>query len=420
MTVRLLIGLHHLELGGSQLNALDLAVMMRDRGHHVEVFGTHAGAPGPVAGLVRERGLPLTLAEHPLERTRRAALYRPAVARRMAALARDRHIDVVHLYEYPLILDALYGPHLRLGIPLVGTVYTVDTPRWLPRHTPLIVGTQEMVDQARACGQRVTLIEPPIDTDLDNPAAVDGAAFRRDHGIAPSDILLVIVSRLEPVMKAEGIERTMEALRHLGTLDGLRLAVVGTGPSYDALAARAAQVNAAVGEHTIVLPGPLTDPRPAYAAADVVLGMGGGGLRGMSFGKPLIVLGTGGFSRPFEESTVETFRLKGCYGVGAGIPDPDPLVGQIAALAADPGRRAEVGAWSRRLICDRFSLHAAADRLGRVYADALAGRAGSTRRLHETTRTAVYRAAAEIVPEGTKTHLRPLVRTLLGQAGSRS
>lgn len=155
--LRLLIGLHHLELGGSQLNALDLATRMRDRGHHVVVFATHngkAGEAGPVADLTRERGLPLTIAEHPLERTRPGAICRPSVAAAMTRVAREERVDVAHVYEYPLILDAFYGPVLRLGTRLVGTVYAMHVPTWLPRGISLVAGTGDLVAAAQAVGHR--------------------------------------------------------------------------------------------------------------------------------------------------------------------------------------------------------------------------------------------------------------------------
>ena len=49
------------------------------------------------------------------------------------------------------------------------------------------------------------------------------------------------------------------------------------------------------GRQVVLLTGEIADPRPAYAAADVVVGQGGSALRGMAFGKPLVVVGEGRF-----------------------------------------------------------------------------------------------------------------------------
>ncbi|WP_084964932.1 glycosyltransferase family 4 protein [Thermoactinospora rubra] len=411
--MRLLVGLHHLELGGSQLNALDLALRMRERGHEVALFGTHTGVPGPMADLARDRGLDITLVRHPLERTRPMLPCRPKVASAMTRLVRERGFDLVHTYEYPLALDALYGPQARLGTPLVATVYTMRLPRWLPRHVTLVAAYEEIAAKARGCGQRCLLIEPPVDTDADSAEAVDGAAYRAELGIDPGEVVVGIVTRLEPEMKAEGVYRAIEAVRRLEATCPIRLLVVGTGPSHEEIAAAAQKVNADLGRPAVLVTGALGDPRPAYAASDLTLGMGGSAVRGMSFGKPLVVIGTRGFSRPFTPATADHFLHAGYYGVGEGIPADDPLAEQIRELAADPARRAELGAWSRRLVVDRYSLHAAAGTLEGIYRDSVATQRRSR---GELARTAVYRAVADIVPDAAKGGLRPLARRVLGQS----
>ncbi|MEH1125127.1 glycosyltransferase family 4 protein [Micromonospora sp. CPCC 206061] len=403
--MRLLVGLHHLELGGSQLNALDFALAMREHGHDVAVFGVHTGVPGPVAEMVQSAGLPVTLVRHPVERHRAVVPYRRAVARGLTAAAKAHRADLVHVYEFPLALDAFDGPHLRLGLPVVVTIYGMAVPRWLPRYPELIVGTQELVDEATTFRAPPTLIEPPVDTDTDDSAMVDGQAFRHALGIRDDELLLGVVSRLEPDMKAEGILRAMAALRRLDD-DRLRLVVVGTGPSAGDLHAEAARVNEALGRPAVLLPGALEDPRPAYAAMDIALGMGGSALRAMSFGRPLIVLGLAGFSRECTPQTLDNFLTVGFWGTGGGDLDDAPLAEQIRVLAADPARRASLGGWSRRLVVERFSLKTAADKLAEVYARALVQHPAAGRRLGEATRAAVHKAAADMLPESIRQRLR--------------
>jgi glycosyltransferase involved in cell wall biosynthesis len=407
---RILVGLHHLELGGSQLNALDLAIAMCERGHHVAAFGTHEAAePGPVAAMARAAGLGLTLVRA-RQTPRRGALRRPAVTRALTHLVTEQQIDLVHSYEFPLSLDSFYGPHLRYGVPLVYTTYAMVVPRWLPRYPGMVVGTRLLADGSAAFRNPPVLIEPPVNTDKDDPALVDGFAFRAEYGIAADEIVLVVVSRLEPDMKAEGIERAMAAIRLLSTQRGrrLRLVIVGDGPSHSYLSQRAAEVNAALGRQAVMMTGSLRDPRRAYAAAHIALGMGGSALRAMSFGKPLIVLGTQGFARTFTPETAASFFSGGFYGIGSGDLDPRPLGKQIAELAADARRREELGTYSRHIIVERFSLKEAAARLDEVYGAALRSRSGVARRVREAARTALYRTAADTVPSPVKDLIRPL------------
>lgn len=419
---RVLVALHHLELGGSQLNGLDLAVAMRERGHDVAMLGVHPGAtPGPVADLIRQADFPLELVQAgPVPRP--LVPFRPAVARRIGRLVRERGIELVHTYEYPLTLDAFYGAHLRTGVGLACTIYGMDVPRWLPRHAAMIVGTHDLAELAGSFRDRpATLIEPPVNTATDDPAVVDAAAFRAEHGLAPEDIVVGVVSRLEPDMKEEGIVRAIGATallapEHAGA-GQLRFLVVGDGPSRARVEDAAAAANAQLGYDAVRLTGAIRDPRPAYGALDVALGMGGSALRALAFAKPLVVLGIRGYARPFTEATAPEFFRAGFYGVGAGPSEPEALAEDLRPLVgATPEERARLGAFGRQVVLDRFSLDAAAGQLEAVYAEALAYRPGRARIVADAARTAAYRAGSELISERTKARIRPLLRRPVGEA----
>lgn len=406
--MRLLVGLHHLELGGSQLNALDLAVSMRDHGHEVVVFGNYRDRPGPIAELTRQAGLPMITVRHRAERLGRAVPMRPALSRALVEAAQACRADLLHVYEFSLALDAFYGPYVRLGVPVVTTIYGMKVPRWMPRKGELIVGTQELVDQTALFRARPTLIEPPVNTDDDDPAVVDGRAFRAACGITDDEIMIGVVSRLEPDMKAEGVLRAIRAVELLDD-PRLRLVVVGDGPSYADVSAEATRANTALGRPAVVMTGAKDDPRPAYAAADIALGMGGSALRAMAFGRPLVVLGTGGFSLPCAPDTIDYFLRAGFYGVADGALDPTPLAGQIGELVRDAALRARVGRWGRQLVLDRFSLKAAAQTLGEVYDRALTERTRPAARLGAGVRVAAHKAVADVVPAGARQRIRRML-----------
>ncbi|PWU49962.1 group 1 glycosyl transferase [Micromonospora sp. S4605] len=406
--MRLLVGLHHLELGGSQLNALDLAVSVRNQGHQVAIFGNYRDEPGPVAALARQAGLPVIAVRHRAERLGRAMPVRPGLSRALTRAVRDFRADLVHAYEYSVALDAFYGPHLRLGTPVVTTVYGMRVPRWMPRYGGLVVGTAQLVAEAGEFRPPPALIEPPVNTDVDDPAVVDGHSFRRSHGIGPDEIVIGVVSRLEPDMKAEGVLRAIRAVRLLAD-DRLRLVVTGGGPSYADVAAEAERANAALGRPAVVLTGPMDDPRPAYAAADIALGMGGSALRAMAFGRPLVVLGIRGFSRTCAPETIDYFLRWGFYGIGDGDLDPAPLAAQLGELVGDRRLRVERGDWGRQLVLGRFSLKAATQTLHEVYAEALRDRPGTRTRLREGLRVAAHKGLADLLPATARQRIRRLL-----------
>jgi glycosyltransferase involved in cell wall biosynthesis len=370
-----------MEIGGSQINAIQIAGAIRDRGHEVLVLSE----PGPMVDAVHRLGL-----EH-LEISMRRGVPSMRVTATLCRLVRERRIDLIHGYEWNPVVEAYFGPHLRYGVPIVGTIMSMSVVWFFPRTVPLIVGTEEIRDSAIAAGHhRVSLLEPPVDTDSDNPALVNGAEFRARHGIQEEEVLVVIVSRLVSALKFEGLSMACEAVGRVSATRAVRLVIVGDGAMYGELAAQAKRVNADVGRSVIVLAGEMIDPRPAYAAADIVIGMGGSALRGLAFGKPLIVVGEEGFSELLTPSSLPMFLRQGWYGkgpgsMGSGAP---ALADALQRLVDRPELRQELSSSSRRLVTERFSIHHAAKVQEREYMAALQDRIPASRLAKDYVRTA--------------------------------
>ena len=234
---------------------------------------------------------------------------------------------------------------------------------FVPRTVPLIVGTERIREAALTAGhRRVTLLEPPVDTEADHPS-VNGGEFRARHGIGAGEVVAMMVCRLVPDLKLEGLLAACDATGEIARAGyPLRLVIVGDGPARNAVAERAAQTNATVGRLAVVLAGALDDPRPAYAGADITIGQGGSALRGMAFAKPLIVVGERGFSELLTPKTAPTFLRQGWYGLGAGSlgHGADGLRAALLRLIEAPELRQILGSFARQLVLDRFSLRQAA------------------------------------------------------------
>lgn len=350
-----------LAIGGAQINAVDLAAGVRDLGHDVMVFSR----PGPLLDLVMARDLRYVSA--PLPGPFRPS---PRIALELRRLVRRERIDVVHAWGPNPCLEAFYGAHLLAGVPAVGSFMDMSFVEHLPKSMPLVVGTREVLEEARRQRPgRVELIEPPIDTEADNPA-VDGSPFRDRHGIAPTELLLVVVSRLAHKLKLDSIALAIETSALLAPEFPVRLAVVGDGRARAEVERRAEDANRGAGRELVILTGHLVDPRPAYAAADVILGMGSSVLRGMAFEKPAIVLGELGFSKVVAPETADWFLFHGFYGVGEGDRSATLTADQLEELLKDEARRRDLGRFARRLVCDRFSIRAASARLDVLYREA--------------------------------------------------
>ncbi|WP_203898133.1 glycosyltransferase family 4 protein [Virgisporangium aliadipatigenens] len=377
--LNILVYPHAMELGGSQLNAIELAAAVRDLGHEVTIVSED----GPLLRRVAELGLPRLGV--PADRRRPSG----TVSRYLRRLVAERGVDIVHGYEWPPGIEANAAVLGNPRAAAVCTVMSMSVAPFLPGSLPLVVGTEEIRERA-AAGRRgpTYLIEPPVDVDANAPGhPVED--FRAAHDLEPGPVDLVVVCRLVPELKLEGILTAIDVVGALGAETPVRLIVVGDGDARSTVEERAAKANARAGRRAVVLTGALFDPRPAYAAADVMLGMGGSALRALAFGKPLVVQGERGFWELLTPSTVDTFLKQGWYGLGDGTGGEERLTAILSGLLRDPDRRRSLGEYGRTLAVERFSLQRAATVQEKIYRDALARPRSRGRDTGEAARSAV-------------------------------
>jgi glycosyltransferase involved in cell wall biosynthesis len=395
--MKILVFAHRLEVGGTQVNAIELTAALRDlHGHEVVLFAT----PGPMVKLAEEKGLRYLPAPD--------ACVHPSLARMRAlrdAVRRERP-DLIHVYDWPQCLDAYYAVHLLMRVPMVVTVLSMAVPRLLPKAVPTTFGSPELLDHARSEGRRrLELVVPPVDVHRNAPATVDVRPFRERYGIDDGDITLVTVSRLVEWMKAESLRRTIDVVRTLGRDLPLRFVVVGDGTSRAEFERLARETNAELGRAAVVLTGARLDPRSAYAAADIVVGMGGSALRGMAFGKPVIIVGEQGFSAPLTPATAESFYYKGIYGLGDGSPGNARLVAAVRGLAEHPEQLPALGQFSRQFVLEHFTLETVSARLEKFCRAAVAEVPPLHVAATDGLRTAVVGLGRKFVPDGLRHRL---------------
>ena len=359
--MKVLVYPHDLGMGGSQLNAVELAAGVRDLGHEVVVYGR----PGVLVQRVHELGLRFVESPPPGRRPS------PSVVHHLRHLVLDEGVDLLHGYEWPPILECRAAA-LATPAHAVGTVMSMAVAPFLPATLPLVVGTRQIAAHERAAGRRaVTVIEPPVDLDANGPhCGADSEAFRDRHGI-PDGLHVVVVTRLADQLKGEGLRTAIETVPAMHP--DVVLTVVGDGPGRDTVQRLAAAANQRAGRRAVVLTGEVADPRPAYSLADVCLGMGGSALRALSFGAPLVVQGEQGFWKALTPGTLPEFGWQGWYGMGSGRESgPAALREALEPLLDDAGLRSERGAFSLEVVRSRFGLKDAAARQLEVYEAAAA------------------------------------------------
>lgn len=360
--MRVLVYPHDLEIGGSQLNAIELAAAVVARGHEVTVFGY----PGALVEYIRELGLDFVAAPRPRRRPS------PSAVLALAKVIRERKIDVVHGYEWPPALESWLAAGLARRRSIT-TVMSMSVADFLPHSIPLIVGTRQIAAVEDGVGRkRVATLEPPVDLTLNNPAVDVGLSdFVARWEIDPATPTVVVVGRLSTELKLEGLLSAIDAVGHISQLSPAQLVIVGDGPAEETVRARANRVNERA-PGTIVMTGSMADPRPAYAAADLSLGMGGSALRACAFGNALVVQGEKGFWRVLDQDSLDEFLWSGWYGVGQdAATGTQRLIDILSPLLGDKVRLKELGSFALGVVTDRFSLTAAAEQQQCLYKDAL-------------------------------------------------
>ncbi len=365
--------LEGLALGGCPLNALDLARTLRAQGHHVVVMAIDEQVQ--VSFLPNAERAGFDVVRLPAD----AGLFRRAG--HLRRLAREHDLDVLHAFAAWLGRSTVLACGLRgRRVPVVLN-WLMDNEFTTTARTPLVVGTGGLHREAVAVhGPRSYLLEPPVDLDHDRPDDALGRRFRRELGLGDDELVLVAVGRIDEltpeqqanhgVAKLPGLLLAMDALVARGAPPA-RLVLVGDGSGMSQVRERAAEVNRLLGREAVLLTGALADPRPAYAAADIGLAMGGSALRVMAHGRALVVLGDHGFSLGFTPETVEQFLVDGYYGTVA--PD-DPVAHFLAQIdgLADPAERRRLGDWGLDFVRGRHGLEAGASRLEDIYRETLA------------------------------------------------
>ena len=323
---------------------------LQRRGHEALVIAPAAGSPSEYAGA------PVHEVPAVLYRRFPVGIPTPLVHRTLADFAPD----VVHAAS-PFLLGAhAIGEASRLGIPSVA-VFQTDVAGYARRNRlgaaegfawrvvnlvhdkadlTLAPSSAAMSDLAAAGVQRLARWGRGVDLDGYHPRTrlePEVAQLRRSW--APGGETIVgYVGRLAP-------EKQVEAFSALRGVPGIRIVIVGGGPSESS-------VRRALAGMPVTFTGPLhgRELARAYAAFDVFAHTGTEETFGQTIqeaqasGTPVIAPRSGG---PID--LIE-------HGVSGLLTDPDDprtLARAVTALTADPGRRARLGEAGRRSVLGR-------------------------------------------------------------------
>jgi glycosyltransferase involved in cell wall biosynthesis len=180
-------------------------------------------------------------------------------------------------------------------------------------------------------------------------------------GLAPDLPTVLSIGALVP---EKGVDQVIEAV---GRLTSAQLLVAGEGPERGALAALAVEV--APGR--VQFAGSLADPRPAFAAADVVVLASRGG-----DSMPAVLIEAGLMGLPVVATPIEGIvDIVDPAVTGELVPvgSVEDLAAALRGILEDPARAADLGAAARERCVERFSIDVVAEQWERVIDEAQRG-----------------------------------------------
>jgi len=348
-------------LGGSELGALSF-IQLQPEFRHRALFleppgratALYAEAGVPVASLALGRGGPL-----------------PATLRLRAQLAADPP-DIVHAYGLrPSLLVRL----LRRRPMLVQAVRSVDAhrPAWqavLDRRTATRVdcylansqaGARFLVAERGVAPSQIRFVPNGIDVDRFAAAGARRDAARASLGIDPHAPVILTVANLRP---PKGLDVLVDAAAGLRDIPFVWL-VAGDGPLAASLAGDLEQRG--LGGQVRLL-GFRSDIPDLLAATDVFCltsrreGAPRSILEAMAVGRAVVATDVGG---------VNELVVEGETGVLVPPDDPRAIAGALAALLADPERRARLGSAGRARARAHHTLDRAAAAIAGAYGEVI-------------------------------------------------
>lgn len=344
------------ELGGSEIVLLRLAERLVGRCEPRAIVMT----PGPLAGLLRELGVPTEVKRLP---GRRAVARFPFAARSIARDLRNENITIIHANG---IKAALLGSLLsrRLGIPLVWMKHDHAFEGWPSRFVAarcdrIVCVTRGIADEFPSRLQPKLMVI--------NPGVADKAAGPADD----TKPLIVAAGRLDPDKGFADLLRAVAVLRDRGVE---ARAIIAGGPDrvFPHHRDELLELIDRLGLKDLAeLPGWVDDLSPFYAQARVIAlatkprrdGRPGEAmpltlLEGMAAGRPVV--------GPREPGVVEAV---GDAGTLVDDTSPAALAGALEPYLRDPQLAATTGELGRRRFVQHFTVDRMVERLVDVYTD---------------------------------------------------
>lgn len=356
--------LHTLRVGGAEMVAAGLARRLQRAYRFMFVCLDELGTLGEE---LRSEGFTVEVLN------RRPGIDWRAILR-LARVLRNERVALLHAHQYTPFFYAALSRQLGSGAPVLFTEHGRHFPdyrrqkrvlanRFLLRRRDRVVAVGNAVRHALVANEgisakRIAVIHNGIDATAFNDRRCDRNQLRSEIGVAPDDLTLIQVARLDYLKDHATAIRALERVR--AQRPDACLVLVGDGPEQAKIEAEVRQRGLSGRVHFLGL---RTDVARLVQAADIFLltsiseGIPLTLIEAMSAGLPVVATRVGGVGEIVAE---------GQTGLLAPAGDDRGLANQILCLAADPVKRRLMGQLGReraRAVFSEKQMHAHYQRL---------------------------------------------------------
>ncbi|HMF97776.1 MAG TPA: glycosyltransferase [Vicinamibacterales bacterium] len=294
---------------------------------------------------------------------RRQPGFRPSVGRRIAALAAERNIELLHCHQYSPFVYGWIASHLNRRLKVVYTEHgrlSDAPPSWKRRlvnpllsrfNGEIVAVSHELRDYmlaSRFAADRVGVIHNGIEPGA-APSFADRLRARRSLGIDDSAFVVMAVARLDPVKDFPTLIDAFAMVR--AHLSRARLVIVGDGPERARIEARAARPDVAGSVDIIGFRSGVRQLLPAadlYVSSSISEGISITILEAMAAKVAVVATAVGG--------TPEVLPTAADGGILVPSRDAAQLAAAIASLERNSASRAAIAAAGRRRLESAFTL----------------------------------------------------------------
>ncbi|MBQ4517179.1 MAG: polysaccharide pyruvyl transferase CsaB [Clostridia bacterium] len=368
---KILMTLMRLEIGGAETHVLELSLELARMGFDIVV----ASGGGVYEEHLKAAGIPhYTVPMYTKHPARMAESLRM-----LKKIIRDEQIDIVHAHgRIPAFLCGIL--HKMMDFTFVTTAHWVfRTSFWFKQMTnwgEKVMAVSEdiktyLMDNYGTNPKDISVTINGIDTNKFSPEA-DYSKALAEFSLPEESKKIVYISRMDEDRALVAFHLAEIAPEIENAFPGTDIVIVGGGNVFDKLKALTDEINGKIGRKMITLTGGRTDIDQFAAMSDLFIGVSRSALEAMACAKPVIVAGNEGYLGIFEEDKLQVGIDTNFCCRGLAESTKELLLEDVKkVLSASKEQQEAWGAYSRKVICENYSVSKMAEDNARMYCAAI-------------------------------------------------